>query len=197
MLAKPMLGLVASLITITAYIPYIFDIFRNKTKPHLFSWFVWTTLTAIVFFGLLAGGAGAGAWFLGITVVVCSFITALSFKKGTKDVQLIDWVCMFGAFIAIALWLITKTPFLSVIMVTITDALAFFPTIRKSYSKPYQETIIFYFINIMKFIFGLLALEKYSLITALYPAYLIFANGFFVVFLYIRRRRVKYVKTKT
>lgn len=196
MLDKPTFGLIASIITIIAYVPYINDIFKNKTRPHFFSWFVWTILTAIVFLSQLFEGGGAGSWFLGVTVIVCLFISVLSLKRGTKDIQPIDWICMIGALVSIVFWIITKTPLLSVIIVTTIDILAFFPTIRKSYYNPYQETIVFYFLNITKFIFGVLALEKYSLITTLYPSYLIFANGFFFIFLNVRRGQIKYDKTK-
>ena len=191
MSVKLFLALSASLTSIAAYIPYIIDIFRNKTKPHLFSWLVWSILVAIAFASQVAGGERTGAWLMGINTIFCLFITGLSFKKGTKDIQLIDWICMFGALIALALWIITKTPFLSVIMIIITDALAFIPTFRKSFNKPYQETIISYILHVTKFVIGLTALKTVSVITALYPAYLVFANGSFVIFLYIRRRQVK------
>lgn len=187
---KQIFGAIASLISITAYIPYIVDILRNKTKPHTFSWLVWFILAAIAFFSQVAGGAGPGAWLMGTTTIICFIIFILAFKKGTKDVLIIDWISLFGALVAMAFWIITKTPLISVILVTITDALAFFPTIRKSFRHPYQETIISYFLNTIKFIFGMLALKKFSIITALYPIYLVFINGFFVIFLYIRRKQV-------
>ena len=190
MLIKQILGVSASLITFIAYVPYIVNIFRNKTKPHTFSWFVWSLLTVISFFSQIAGGAGPGAWLMGTTAIICFLVFILGLKKGTKDIQRIDWISFVGALAAMILWIATKTPLLSVILVTITDAFAFLPTIRKSFNRPYEETLIFYFINVAKFILGLLALQKFSVITALYPLYLLFANGFFVIFLYIRRKQV-------
>lgn len=188
---KTILVTIASLMSVIAYIPYIADILKNKTKPHLYSWFVWTILTVIGFFGQLAGGAGTGSALLGTTAVICLIIFILSLKKGTKDIQTIDLFSIIGAISAMVLWLITKTPFLSVILITLTDALALFPTVRKSFSHPFTETIISYEINIVKQTLGLFALQKYSIITALYPVYMILANVFVVTFLAIRRKQLK------
>jgi len=127
---------------------------------------------------------------MGTMTITCFFVFILGLKKGTKDIQKIDWITFISALVALILWIVTKTPLLSVILVTITDAFAFFPTIRKSFNRPYEETLIFYFINVAKHILGLLALQTFSVITALYPLYLVIANGFFVIFLSIRRKQI-------
>jgi hypothetical protein len=191
MFTKPIIGIITSLISVISYVPYIVDIIKNKTKPHIFSWLVWTILIGIAFFGQIVGKAGSGAWLLGTTTIMSFIVLFLSFKKGTKDIKSIDWICMFGAFLAMFFWLITKTPLLSVITVTLTDAIACIPTIRKSFNKPYQETISFYFLNIIKLSINLFAFEKYSFLTILYPIYLISANTFIVTFLYIRRKQMR------
>ena len=98
---------------------------------------------------------------------------------------------MFGAGIVLILWFGVQQPLLSIIMVVIIDALGFFPTFRKSFHKPHEETLITFMFSSLKFVIGLFALESYSLITWLYPTYLVFANGIFVLMLIIRRRRKK------
>jgi hypothetical protein len=103
-----------------------------------------------------------------------------------------DWLSLLGAGIAIILWIVTKGPLLSVILVTITDALGFAPTFRKSYTKPYEETLITYALSGFKLIIAFFALEKISVITALYPMYLIFANFAFVIMLLVRRNQLAY-----
>jgi hypothetical protein len=156
----------------------------------MFSWFVWSMLAGIAFGGQVVGDAGPGAWLMGIISFMCFVIFLLSLKKGTKDIQVIDWISLGGALLAMIMWIVTKTPLLSVLLITVTDALAFFPTIRKSFSKPYQETILMYLINTLKFILGILATTNYSVITVLYPIYLILANGSFALYLFIRRKQL-------
>lgn len=148
-------------------------------------------MSGIAFFGQIVGGAGIGSFLLGFTTVMCFLIALLSIKKGTKDIEFVDWLTAAGSMSALIFWVLTKTPYLSVIIITVSDLLATFPTIRKTYKNPYQETSIFYLLNTIKFSFGIMALEKYSIITTLYPAYLLIINGFVFLLIYLRKLQLK------
>ena len=193
---KSVIGLVAIGIAIISYIPYFRDIFAGKTKPHAFSWLVWGVLNAIVFAGQLADGGGAGSWVVGFTAVVTLSIFFIALKKGEKDIKFFDWFCLVGAVIAIIPWLITKDPLLSVILVTVIDLLGFIPTIRKSYSKPHQETLITYILSIVKYGLAIIALQKYSIVTVLFPLAMVAVHIFFVTLLIIRRQQITARQTK-
>lgn len=182
------LGLIATVIAFVAYIPYYRDIFSGKTKPHTFTWLIWTLVTGIGFFGQLSDNAGEGAWVMGFSTLACLGIFLLSLKKGEKAIDSTDYFCLFLSFLAIIVWVITKNPFYSIILITIIDIFAFFPTIRKSVFHPYEETLSSYLLSGTKFIVSLFALEQVSFITAFYPSYLIVANIGFVMFLLLRRR---------
>ncbi len=82
MTSSEILGALAVTIGMIGYAPYLWSIFKGRTKPHLFSWFIWGVLTAIAFAIQISEGAGAGAWVTGITAAVCFLITALSIKYG-------------------------------------------------------------------------------------------------------------------
>ena len=187
---KVSFGVIASLIALASYVPYFTDTFRGKTKPHAFSWLIWALLTGIAYFGQVSDGAAAGSWVTGITAVVCLSIFLLALKYGEKNITRSDWVCLISSLAAIPLWLITSTPLWSVILITLIDVVAFIPTFRKAYHKPHEETLITFLVAGVKFIPGILALGNYSLITVLYPAYLVIMNGIFVLMLVVRRRRV-------
>ena len=190
MFEKELIGGISTIVSLIAYVPYIRNLLKGKTRPHLFSWLVWSVLGGVAFGLQLSGGAGAGAWIMGIIGLMSFIIFLLSFKKGTKDIQVIDWFCLSGAMLALFFWIITKTPLLSVIFVILTDGLAFVPTVRKSYFRHYEETILMYVINTIKFVLSILATKNYSLITVLYPLFLILANGLFVLYLHIRRKQI-------
>src|SRR5579862_3340643 len=115
---KEVLGIIAVIITIISYIPYLCDILKGKTKPHAFSWFIWSILTFIAFFGQLAGGGGAGSWVNGFTGVICFIIFIFGIIKGRTNIVFVDWISLVGAFIAIIFWYVTKGPLLSVIFIT-------------------------------------------------------------------------------
>jgi len=184
------LGILATLIAIYAYIPYFRNIFRGKTKPHAFSWFVWFLLTAIAFFAQVSDNAGPGAWVTGFTAVICFVIFIFGLKRGEKDIVWIDWLSLVGALLALGLWAITNEPLLSVILITLIDALGFVPTFRKSYSKPNEETALTYGLSSLKFAIGIAALDNVTLVTALYPASLVLANGIFVAMVLLRRQKL-------
>lgn len=190
---KTALGILATLMAFFSYIPYIRNMLSGKTKPHAFSWLVWGALTAIAFVGQVSDNAGPGAWVTGFTAMVSFFIFITALRTGEKDISKSDWFSLAGAGLAMLLWWATSNPLTAVILITLIDALGFYPTFRKSYHKPHQETAITFAISGLKFIVAIIALENLTLVTWLYPASLVLMNGIFVIMLLIRRKQVGYV----
>ena len=186
---KTILGIIAVIIALAGYVPYFRDIFRGKTKPHAFSWLVWASLTGIAFFGQIFDKGGAGAWVTGFTAVVSFAIFFLALKKGEKNITSSDKWSLFGAGVALVLWYLTSSPMGSVILITLIDALGFYPTFRKSYHKPHEETMLTFFLSGLKFVIAIIALQNYSVVTYLYPASLVLMNFIFVGLLIVRRRQ--------
>lgn len=46
---KLVLSVIAIVLTLVAFIPYIISILSGMTKPHVFSWVIWGITTFIVF----------------------------------------------------------------------------------------------------------------------------------------------------
>jgi hypothetical protein len=185
---KTALGITAILLTFAGYIPYVRDIIRKRTHPHTYSWFMWAT-TSLIIFGLqLKGGAGTGAFVTLAAVIVTYFIFGLALKYGKSDITRMDTFFLMLAIIAASLWLLAKQPMLSVILLTVAETLAFIPTIRKSWNKPYDETLSSYGLNALRFILALVALGHYNLLTTLYPAAWALSNGSFWILLVARRQ---------
>ncbi len=188
---KVVLGVIAVLIALAGYVPYFRDIFRGKTKPHAFSWLIWASLTGIAFFGQIFDKGGAGAWVTGFTALVSFVIFILAIGRGEKNITSSDKWSLGGAVIALVLWFLTHNPLGSVILITLIDALGFYPTFRKSYYKPDEETMLTFFLSGLKFVIAIIALENYSVVTYLYPASLVLMNFIFVGLLVVRRREFK------
>jgi hypothetical protein len=147
-------------------------------------------LTGIGFFGQVSGGAGPGAWVSGFTAIVCIIIFAFALVKGKRNIAMVDWLFLAGAGIALYFWYLTKNPFISVILISVIDALGFLPTFRKSYFKPYEETLSTYALSGFKFVISLIALNTFSVVTAFYPASLVFMNWLFVGLVIVRRNQL-------
>jgi hypothetical protein len=181
------LGAVAVLLGFISYIPYYRNIFSGKTKPHAFTWLVWTVLNATAFFGQVAGHGGAGTWATATASLMSLLTFFIALKRGYRDFPPLDYLSLAGAGLALVLWAITGQPLLSIVLVVLVDTLGFIPTFRKSIKKPYQETASTYIINGIKFAISIIALQHYSLLTILYPAFVAFSNMVFVGLLYVRR----------
>lgn len=173
---KEIIGFITIILAFVALYPYIVDIFRNKTKPHVFTWIIWAIATILVFFGQWQKGGGPGSWTTGVTGILTIFIALISIKKGSKDITNSDKIIFIGALLTIIPWLLTKDPTLSVILLTLIDVLAFFPTIRKTINDPQSETFISYFLNVFRHGLSIFALTKYNLATYIFPAALVIMN---------------------
>ena len=188
---KNILGMVATILVFFGYIPYIRDIVKGKTKPHVYSWFLLGFLTLIAFALQLSDKAGSGAFVTLAAAIMCFVVIIFGFiyKSKVKIVKS-DTIFLIFAIISLGLWLIAKQPVLSVILTVIIDLLGFAPTIRKSWNNPFSETLTFYYLNSIRFGLAIIALQKYSLLTALYPITWLMANILFALMLIIRRKKL-------
>lgn len=177
-----------------SYGTYLVSIFKGKTRPHPFSWFIWALLTGIAFFAQIADGAGIGATITALSAIISLFIAGIGYVKRKNIVisQSDKWVFVL-ALLSIPLWLVTDTPLWSVILITVIDAAGFYPTFRKSWFSPEQEFSFSYSMGGMKHLLTLFALENYSIITALYPFSLVIMSFSFIGLLYYRRWRLSHV----
>lgn len=188
---KVALAIISIIMTLVGYFYYLRDVFAHKTKPHAYSFLVWGLLTAIAFAGQLHDKGGPGSYVTGVAAAVCFYIFFLALRQGEKNITRSDRINLAAALIAIIPWMLTNDPVISVILITVIDFFGFIPTIRKSYKKPHEETLITYVLAGLKFLLAIWALETYTLTTWLYPASLVVTNLMFAAMLVIRREQLK------
>ncbi len=182
----------ATILVFLGYIPYLRDIVKGKTKPHIYSWFLWCFVTLIAFALQYTAGAGSGSFVTLAAALMCIAVITMGFvHKSTIKIVFIDSVFLVLALGAVGLWLIAKQPILSTILVTLIDVFGFLPTIRKSWNKPFTETLSFYFLNTLRFLLAIFSLQQYSVVTALYPISWMLINFVFAWMLIVRRKAVK------
>lgn len=187
---KEVIGAIAVLLVFIGYIPYIRDILRGKTHPHIYSWFLWGLLTLVIFGLQITHHGGPGAFVTLAAGIPCLIVLFLGFKVGKKDITLSDKVVLVLTLLAIVFWLFAKRPLLSIVIAVFADILAFVPTVRKSWNKPHSETLSLYQMNTVRFGLAFLALNEYTLIAALWPVTWMIANGLFATMLIVRRKQV-------
>lgn len=188
---KAVLSIIAIILTFIAYIPYLRDIVKKKTHPHIYSWLIWGLVASIAFGLQVSGGAGVGAWVMLVVAMLNIAIFIFGFKYGTKDITKTDTVFLLLALFALFLWLIVKQPVLSVILDTSISIIGLGPTVRKSWNRPHSETLFLWELNSFRHVLTIFALQNYSIVTWLYPGAWIVANALFSIMLIIRRRQVE------
>lgn len=189
---KTIFGIIAVILTFIGYVPYIWSIIKGNTKPHIYSWLVWLLDAFIIFALQITYGAGASAFVMLAVGLLCLTVLILTIvKKGKSEIKLVDSIFLIFALIALAIWLLAKQPLVSALLITFVDLFGFVPTVRKSWHKPHSENAYFYTINALRFTLALVALQEYSIITIIYPAVWLVANGLFAIMLIARQKLVK------
>ena len=185
---KLILAISATIITIVAYIPYFRDVFKRRTKPHMYTWLIWAITQGTATFALLQGGGNFGAISLFAGTILVIIIFFLSFKYGTKNITKHDTYVLGAALLAIVLWWQLKNPLIAVLMVSLIDGLGYIPTIKKTFEDPWSETPSFWLLMALAMIVTIISNAEYNLLTVTYLAVLFVANTtIFIISLYRRK----------
>jgi hypothetical protein len=157
-------------LTFYAFLPYLRDILRGRTKPHVFSWVIWGLTTLVVFFAQWRAGGGWGAWVIGLSGVLTLLIAALAWShRGDARITRLDWGFFLGALSSLPLWYFTDDPLWAVVVLTVVDLLGFGPTLRKVIDQPRSESPGFFALFFVRNVLVVFSLETISLTTVLFP----------------------------
>ena len=187
---KELISFTAVVLTFAAYVPYYRDILLGKTRPHIYSWSLWGILTILIVGLQREGGAGAASWVTIAAGFLCLGVVVLSLKHGKKNITNFDTIVAILSLVAIGFWLIADQPVVSISLVIIADLLAFVPTIRKSYSQPYSETLSLYVTNALRFGLAFLAIDRYTYLSASWIIAWILGNTLLSMVIVVRRQQI-------
>ncbi|MES2087826.1 MAG: hypothetical protein V4467_02425 [Patescibacteria group bacterium] len=180
---KISLVVIACLLALLGNIPYVLDVVKGRVKPHPYTWFVWTIVSCVVFFGQLAKGGGIAVIATGVSEIFTIIIFLLSLKYGFKNPPKVDNYFLVFALLGLIPWFITKDPTISVITVVSIDLIAFIPTLRKTYCFPKSETPLLYGSNVLRHFLILATLGSYNVATMLHSISMIVTNSIMVIFI--------------
>ncbi len=182
---------VASIIgVLIAYYPYFKDIFQRKTKPHIYTWLVWTITMGIGVLGIIEGEGKQGVFSLLLGLVLVAAVMVLSFWFGTKNITRSDTLSLVAALIALCFWFFLDNPYLAVLVAALIDAIGYYPTFRKSYLDPQSETLSFWSLSVFVSFISILANEEYNFLTTFYLGTMFVMNFALTVFLFVRRKKL-------
>lgn len=193
---KDLYAFIAILLMLFSRGTYFTSIMKGRTKPHAFSWLIWGVISSIGLAAQIAEHAGPAIWVRAVGSATCFVVLILCWWKGTRDIRRVDWITLLLALTAIPLWIITKTPVWSVILVCLIDTSGYIPTARKVFNKPKEETPFSYMFSCAGAFLSLLAIENYTPSTWLYPLVLTCSNLTMASFILIRRYQL-HIKSMT
>lgn len=189
--SKEFLGILAGLISILAFIPYVVSIRQGKMRPSISSWIIWTVASLIVFVGSISKGAGYSVLLpLGLAIgdIV---IVALTFRSGKTVWSKLDRVCLGIALMSLIPWAIFHSPLVTLIINVAMMTAGGVPTLVKVWRLDGTESLFAWTMWLLGGVIAFMSVEEMRFIYLLYPGYVAIANLNMVVALvvYIARTR--------
>lgn len=181
---KEVLSVLAGVLFVAGFAPYIRAILVGSTRPTKASWIIWASLDTITIYGMavqhtLNGqivGAVAGAW----------IVVALALKYGTKGWTWLDKFCLIGAVLGIALWKAFSSPTLGIIT---SNSVVFFgsiPTFVSAWKDPTKEDKLGWTIFWVSCICAVLAIPRLTFDDAIQPVVFCSIETIMMFLLYIK-----------
>lgn len=181
---KGILSVVAGLLALAGFVPYIRAILRGKTKPAKASWIIWAGLDTITIAGMYAKDALSGQ-IIG-TVIGTWAVAVLMLKYGTPGWTRLDKLCLIGAVLGIALWLLFSSPTLGIIISLGVIFVGSIPTFTSAWKDPSREDKLTWAIFWISSVCASLAIPKWTLADAAAPVTFFTVQTIMLYILYVR-----------
>jgi len=186
-----LIGMAAGAVAFAANIPYIYSIFKGKTKPNRATWWIWFVLGSIIAMGYYSVGARDTMW-VPITAAIGPFIIALlSLKYGVGGWTRFDRGCIVGAALGLVLWALFNSPLVALLLLIFVDALGYLPTMRKILKEPDSEDRLAWSMFYLSAIINLFAVGTWTFEIAVYPIYIFLFNSVVMGLLFLYRPSMK------
>ncbi len=183
------------ILTIWSFIHYFWSIKKWNTKPHVFTWLIFTLWLWTTFFIQKENGWGAWTYIILASFICCFVVFLLAYRYGEKNITFSDKCFLTWGILALISWAVFKQPFISVILIILIDLFAILPTYRKTWNRPFEETTVMYATSGIIYILSLLAIENYSFLTTWHQIAIITFDFWLVIYILIRRKVLQWNKT--
>ena len=176
------IGIIAGILAIGGYIPYIYSILMGTTRPNRATWFIWTIVGGLLAFSYIAEGDQNSIWlplgyFLGPLMVAI-----LSLRYGYAEWTRLDTICIIAAIISVIPWVLSDSATMTLVINVIIDSTGAIPTLVKTYREPETEDMTAWLVFFIANTLQLFAISMWN-VAALYPIYLFLLAGSMVIFI--------------
>lgn len=171
-------GIVAAALNLAAYVPYVRDILRKKTKPQRVTWLVFTVLAGISFASQLVLGARASLWLIGAQLLSVVVVFTLSIPWGVGGFKRLDVMSLLGAGVGLACWYLFHQAAFALYGGIVVGSIGLVPTIHKAVKQPETETTVTWVLGTIAGFAGVLAAGFGAPFTVLiFPIFVMLNNG--------------------
>ena len=194
---KTILGLIAAIISIFCYLPYIVTTIQGKTKPNIATWLTWTILSIVVTATMFAERSFNTLWVPLIGAFGQGIIALLALKQGKGNWSNFDLICLFFVGLGLAFWWHYDEPMIALTMALTVDLVGVLPTFKKSYEEPESENMLTWVLYLISSIFLIFSVKTWNANDSLFfvsneglfSMYL-FSVNFIIVALLIRGKAI-------
>jgi hypothetical protein len=134
----------------------------------------------------IVGGTARPTGMSGIITTGIAFLACA--KRADAGITRTGWLFFVSAMSSLPLWYLTSDPLWAVVVLTTVDVLGFGPTVRKAYSLPHSESLLFFALFAARYLLVIMALENYSLTTVVFPGVIAAACVLLMAMMAYRRR---------
>lgn len=163
------IGIISGIFEFAGGLTYAYSIIKGKTKPSRATWFIWSLAGIMIFSTYYASGAETTLWQPAAAVLWNILFAFLSVKFGIGGLTKTDIFCFTGSLFSALLWILTKNPVIALTWIVIIGAIGSIPTIIKVYKDPSKEDSTTWALWFLAAILNVLAINKFSYATAIYP----------------------------
>ena len=171
------LGVLAGVLSLSAFFPYLYSMLRHKTKPNKVTWWVWSWLGILLFFSYRATGAVETLWVPMVYIVTPLATAILSIWYGEGGWGKLDIMCLIGSVLGTLFWFVSKSPGSALLFFLAVDFCGLLPTIKKTYFDPGSEDKTAWLIMVVANAVNLYACGGSGILVKVYPLYLLVSGG--------------------
>lgn len=184
------MGVIAGLISLIAYVPYISAIVRKRTVPSRTTWWILFSVGMVMFLSYRESGASTTIFFI-VGDIAGSFLVAfLSVFYGKDGMRILDVFCFSGAFLSLGLWILFQEYSVIVFFASLSvEIIAMIPTILKTYRNSHEEDATAWTLTFVAAVCNIYAIDTWRFVIVFYPFYEFAINGLIVSLIAFRRKR--------
>lgn len=170
-------GVIAGLISFTAFLPYAWDTVRGTARPNRATWVIWTVVGSILFASYSAAAGGPARWVPLSDALGPALMAVLSIRYGEGGWRRLDAGCLTLAGLSLIGWTLTGSPMLSLGVNLLLDLLGALPTVRNAFHHPADEPPFVWRLFFLGNVLNLLAIDHWGWHSAAYPLYVVLVSG--------------------